>query len=305
MKRRLSVLIAALALLLAGCSSNDPIGGSSASGSTGSGSTSSLVIGSQQYYSNEIIAEIWAQALEHEGVTVQRQFQIGQREIYLPEIQAGRIDLFPDYSGNLMQYLDPQATATDEAAIEQTISQHLGDGLRLLGAAEATDQDSYNVTRANAETYGLTTIADLTKLPTQPVRLGGNSELATRPYGPDGLLATYGVRATVTPIEDSGGPLTVRALTDGTVDVADIYSASPTIKTNDLVTLTDPDNLILPQQVVPIASSNVTDAQAQIINEVSARLTTDELVALNARSVDEQASAAAIATDWLRAQGLI
>ncbi len=85
---------------LAGCASGDPLDNGSTSDSA---SSETLVIGSQDYYSNEIIAELYAQALEENGYTVDRQFRIGQREVYIPEIESGAIDVFPEYTGNLLQ----------------------------------------------------------------------------------------------------------------------------------------------------------------------------------------------------------
>ena len=92
------------------------------------------------------------------------------------------------------------------------------DGLRVLTPAEATDQDSYTVTSAFAQEHGLTAISDLAGV--EGLKMAANSEFATRPYGPDGAAEVYGVAIEVLPVEDSGGPLTVRALTDGTVQVA-------------------------------------------------------------------------------------
>ena len=114
-RRHLAALTALAGVgVLAGCASGDPLGTStpaaSTSGSAGSGAAA-LVVGSQQYYSNEIIAELYAQALEKAGYTVERQFQIGQREVYLPELEAAKIDVLPEYSGNLLQYYDKKATA--------------------------------------------------------------------------------------------------------------------------------------------------------------------------------------------------
>jgi len=114
----------------------------------------------------------------------------------------------------------------------------------------------------------------------------------------------YGVDATVTPIEDSGGPLTVKALKDGTVSAADIYSASPAIASNDLVTLTDPKHMILPQNVTPLVSAKVTTQAADVLNQISAQLTTADLIQLNQRSVTEQQSAATIAKAWLDQKGI-
>jgi osmoprotectant transport system substrate-binding protein len=227
---------------------------SSTASSTASGAA--LVIGSQQYYSNEIIAELYAQALESVGFTVTRQYQIGQREIYLPELEAGKIDVIPEYSGNLLQYYDKSATATDAGQIATALAQALPTGLRALTAAAASDQDSYTVTKAFADQYGLAAIGDLTKAP-QPLKIAANSEFATRPYGPDGVKQAYGVDLQLVPVEDSGGPLTLRALTDGTVQIADLYTADPSIAKNGLVILSDPKNLILPQNVTPIVSTKV------------------------------------------------
>ena len=157
--------------LLAACTQSSPLdGGSTAApagtpaGSTTAAATGTLVVGSQAYYSNEIIAEIYAQALEDAGYTVDRQFQIGQREVYLPELQGGKIDVFPEYSGNLLQYLDKSATAKTGDEVIAALPKALGSSLRPLTASAATDQDSYNVTKANADKYGLASIADLSKV---------------------------------------------------------------------------------------------------------------------------------------------
>lgn len=300
--RRLAGALGA-ALLLSACSSNAPLGTPSAA-PAGSTAATTLAIGSQQYYSNEIIAELYAQALEAKGFTINRQYQIGQREVYLPEVEAGKIDVMPEYSGNLLQYYDAKTTAKSGAEVLSALPTALPKGLRPLTAAAATDQDAYNVTADFAAKYSLATLEDLAKVP-GPIKVAGNSEFEKRPYGPKGLKSFYGIDATVVPVEDSGGPLTVKALKDGTVQAADIYSADPAIGTNKFVTLTDPKNMILPQNVVPIVSAKVDDAAAAVIDKVSAALSTAELVQLNARSVDEQATSAVIAKDWLTQKGLL
>jgi len=292
---------AVLALTLGACGSSDPLASPSASGSAASGA---LVVGSQQYYSNEIVAELYAQSLEHAGFTVTRQYQIGQREVYMDQVKAGKIDVFPEYTGNLLQYLDKSATATDPAEVFSTLRRALPSGLSALEPAAATDQDSFNVTKATADQYGLKTIADLSKLP-QPVKIAGNSELAKRPYGPEGLKSAYGVEAEISPVEDGGGPLTVKALKDGSVPVADLYSASPAIATEGFVTLEDPKHLVLPQNVVALASSKVDDKAKAAIAAVDAKLSTEALVELNRKSVEDKASSATLAKDWLTQQGLL
>ncbi|MDF9714579.1 ABC transporter substrate-binding protein [Nocardioides sp. ChNu-153] len=262
-----------------------------------------IVIGSQDYYSSEIIAEIYAQALEAEDVEVQRDFRIGQREVYLPEIEDGSIDLFPEYSGPLLQYWEPDTTArlTDDvyAALEEAVPE----GLRVLDQADATDQDSYVVTREFSEQYGVTSAADLADVPVE-LTLGANSEAESRPNGPQGLQEAYGVEVGFTPIEDGGGQLTVDALEAGDIQLAIVYTASPVVAQNDLVVLEDPEGLFLASHVVPVASDNVDDEAAAIIDEVSSRLTPEGLLELNVRSVEDQSPAADIAADWLEEQGL-
>ncbi len=286
---------------LAGCASGDPL--DTGSGDGGNGSSETIVIGSQDYYSNEIIAELYAQALEENGYTVERDFRIGQREVYIPEIESGAIDVFPEYTGNLLQYYVPDTSATTSEDVYAELETSLPPGLRVLEQSPATDQDSYNVTRAFSEQNGVTSLADLKNV-TTPLTLGGNSELATRPYGPEGLKQVYGVDVAFTPIEDSGGPLTLKALLDDQVQLVNIYSADPNIEANDLVTLEDPEGLFLASNVVPVVSEKVTDEIAEIIDTVSAALTADDLVSLNSLSVDEQQSADEIASDWLAEKAL-
>ena len=285
---------------LAGCASGDPLDNGSGEGE---GSTETLVVGSQDYYSNEIIAEVYAQALEENGYTVERDFRIGQREVYIPEIEDGAIDVFPEYTGNLLQYYVPDTEATTSEDVYAELETSLPEGLRVLDQSPATDQDSYNVTKVFSDENGVTSLADLKDV-TTPITLGGNSELATRPYGPDGLKEVYGVDVAFTPIEDSGGPLTLKALVDNQVQMVNIYSADPNIAANDLVTLEDPEGLFLASNVVPVVSEKVTDEIAEIIDTVSEALTAEDLVALNALSVNEQQSADQIAADWLAEKSL-
>ncbi|THV41812.1 ABC transporter substrate-binding protein [Glycomyces buryatensis] len=295
MKRRVFSAVLALAgtSALTACSSSDPFD----SGSDG-GDGATIVIGSQDYYSNEIVAEIYAQALEAEGYTVDRQFRIGQREAYLPEIEEGQIDLFPEYTGPLLQYWNPDAAVNLSDEVYAELEQTVPDGLRVLDQSAANDQDSYTVTQEFADEWSLTEIGDLADV-TDPLVLGANSEAETRPFGPDGMKEAYGIDIGFTPIEDGGGPLTVQALEDGDIQLAVVYTASPSIAQGGLVTLEDPEGLFLASNVVPLASDNVDDDAAAVVNGISASMDTADLIALNVRSVEEELPAATIAEDWL------
>ena len=289
---------AALALVLSACGSADPL--EKPSESAEGGSTGTVVIGSQAYYSNEIIAEIYAQALEHDGVEVERKFNIGQRDAYMPDVESGAITLFPEYTGNLLEYVAGEAKSTSPEDVYAELQDALPEGLVALDYAEAADQDTYTVTKQFAEEHGLKTIADLAKVE-GTVTLGGAPELEKRPYGPAAAEQEYGTKLAFS----ATGPTTLEALRAGTVQVADIYSADPAFEKGDLVALEDPQNLILSSNVVPIADASVADEIADIINPVSAKLTTEELVALNVQSTVDKQQPAEIAKAWLEANDLV
>ncbi|KDA05197.1 glycine/betaine ABC transporter [Microbacterium sp. CH12i] len=288
----------AASLVFAGCASSNPLDTPTDSGDAGSSDT--IVIGSQAYYSNEIVAEIYAQALENAGLTVDRQFNIGQRDAYMPELESGAIDLFPEYTGNLLEFLDPEATATSSDDVYAALQDALPDGLTALDYSEASDQDTYTVLKAFADEHSLKTIADLAGAGDGLI-IGGAPEFEQRPYGPAAAEKTYGVK-----LEFSAtGPTTLDALLAGEINVADIYSADPAFQSGDIVALEDPENLILASNVVPIAASDVSDKIADVINPISAALTVKDLVALNAHSTVDELSTPDIAKKWLKDKGLI
>jgi len=302
-KGRLTVLGAVAigaSVALAGCASGDPLD----SGSGESASGDALVVGSQAYYSNEIIAELYAQSLEEAGYTVEREYQIGQREVYVPELEDGSIDVFPEYTGNFAQFLDDSVTEGSPEEVEEALAAALPDGLTSLPIAEANDQDSYTVTQEFSEENDITSLADL-KDYDGTLTVGAPPENETRPYGPPGLKSVYGVDVQSTGIDDGGGPLTVKALLDGSVQLADVYTSSPLIAENDLVVLDDPENLILPQNVVPIVSDRVDEGAQDAIDAVNEVLTTEDLQMLNAKSTEDKETSAAIATEYLTDKGLL
>lgn len=291
----LGAVVVGAALALSGCASGDPLDSGSESGGS-----ETITIGSQAYYSNEIIAEIYAQALENAGFTVERQFNIGQRDAYLPSLENGEIDLFPEYTGNLLQFYNEATTATTSDEVYAELQDALPGGLTVLDQAAATDQDSYNVTAEFAEANNVSSLADLAGL-SVPLTLGGPAELAERPYGPNGLLEKYGVTVAFS----ATGDTTYEDLLAGTITIANVYTADPRIQTDSLVTLDDPEGLFLASNVVPLVNADVADSIAEVINAVQAKLTAEGLIALNVQSTVDQLSSPEIATQWLTENGLI
>jgi osmoprotectant transport system substrate-binding protein len=297
-KGRLAIgaAVVGVSLALSGCASGDPLD----PGTDPDAPADTIVVGSQAYYSNEIVAEIYAQALENAGFEVKRQFQIGQRDAYLPSLESGEVDVFPEYTGNLLQFYDPETTATLPDDVYGELQSVLPDGLTVLDMSDATDQDSYNVTQEFSDENGVTSLADLADAGVELV-LGGAPELEERPYGPSGLSDVYGATVKFS----ATGDTTVDALLEGVVNIANVYSADPRIQTEGLVTLEDPEGLFLASNVVPLVNADIADQVADVINAVSAELTAEGLVALNVQSTVDQMSSADIAEQWLTENGLL
>lgn len=304
---KLSAGIAAvsLGLALSACG-GDPTSDDSSSDDTSSSSSDSITIGSAAFPENEIIAEIYAQALEAKGVKVTKKLNIGAREVYIPALESGEIDLLPEYSGNLLSYLDKDATATSAEDIDEALDDAVPEGLEVLDPAPAEDKDSLNVTSDFAAKNNLKTIADLKNV--DGLKLGANPEFNERAYGIPGLDKIYGITGIeFIPISDGGGPKTLKSLLDGDIDVADIYSTTPSIVENDLVTLEDPESLIAAQNVVPLINEKkASDAVEDVLDKVSAALTTEDLLDLNGKNQGADKTAPAeLAKQWLTDKGLI
>jgi osmoprotectant transport system substrate-binding protein len=273
------MILATVVPLAAGCGSSNPLGGG-----TVSGDLKSLVVGSADFPESKIVAEMYAQALEANGFTVGRQFGIGSRETYIPAVRDHSIDLIPEYTGNLLQYFDSTSIVTKPDDVELALYRALPGDLAILSPSPANDTDTVTVTKDTADKWGLKTIADLAPYSAE-VKFGAPSEFLNRAQGLPGLRARYDLYVSpdnFVAISDGGGPATVRALTNGTVTAANIFSTSPAIKQNNLVVLEDPKRNFLPGNVVPLVSSQkMSDELKKVLDEVSAKLTTEDLADLN------------------------
>ncbi|MBI9001268.1 ABC transporter substrate-binding protein [Corynebacterium sp. CCM 9185] len=313
--RRAGATLAGLALVLplAACTgSSDPLSEGNSGGETKSTrATDSIVIGTANFPESEIIGQIWAETLRNAGFEVEVKSGIGSRDVYLKALQEGSVDIVPEYSGNLAQYFmaaenqELPVGATEEQVLNG-LNKALPAGLATGKAAPGESKDSYRVTRELADQAKLVTLADLDNL--DDIRIASNPELKDRPYGPSGLEELYNIKAdkmSIIPISDSGGPLTIAALTTDKANVANVYTTSPTFDTDgaeiDLVTLEDPENLILPQHILPLMQGKAVSGEArEAITKINADLTTDALLEMNIRNIGpEKADPKTIARDFV------
>ncbi|MEZ0064548.1 osmoprotectant transport system substrate-binding protein [Streptacidiphilus sp. MAP12-20] len=131
---------------------------------TGTGAAgTALKVGSANFQESVLLAEIYAEALRVQGANVTTRLNIGSRETYVPGLKDGSIDLIPEYSGVLLQYFDPKATAVSSADVFAALQKAVPAPLTVLDQSSAQDKDAIVVTKATADKYQLTSIADLAK----------------------------------------------------------------------------------------------------------------------------------------------
>jgi osmoprotectant transport system substrate-binding protein len=123
----------------------------------------SLTVGSANFPENVILGEIYAQALEAQGATVEKKMNIGARPKYWESLKQGSIDLFPEYTGSILVFLDQNSTATSPDDVYASLGKTLPANLVALDKAEAQDSDAVVVTKETADKFNLKTIADLAK----------------------------------------------------------------------------------------------------------------------------------------------
>lgn len=301
--RTAAASLAATAALvgLTACGGSDPLD----SEATQEGADQGVTVGSADFPESQIIAEIYAGALRSDGVEAGTELGIGAREAYVGAVEDGSIDVVPDYTGNLLLYLDPESTAASAEEVRTALPSALPDGLSIQEPAAAENKDAIVVTQETAEANGLSSIADIAPLCGDLV-FAGPPEFQERAYGLSGLATNYGCEpASFEPINDSGGPLTVEALTSGDVDAADIFTTTPAIEEQDLVVLEDPENNFVAQQVVPlVAEERLPDGAGETLDGVSEKLTTEDLIELNqAVSGDDAVTPQQAAEGWLGDNG--
>jgi osmoprotectant transport system substrate-binding protein len=305
MKRTSTLLAGAFAglLLLSACGGgSDPLAPSG--GGEAPAASDTIRIASADFPENRLLAEIYAQALEKAGVTVERDFGIGAREVYFPGLRDGSWDLVPDYTGVLLQHINPDATETAPDEVYTALQAQVPAPLTVLERSSAENKDAVVVTAATAQQYGRS-LTDYGPVCSQLV-VGGPPEFQTRPDGLPGLAETYGCTFKEFRALDTGGPITITALADGTVQAANLFTTDPTIEERGFVVLEDPQNNFAAQNVVPlINSAKATPQVTEALNTVSAKLTTEGLVELNRQlNAPDKPEVDTVAKDWLSANGL-
>lgn len=313
--RRCARLLAVLAVgvLLAGCAA---AGGDIAGTGGPEARDETIIVGSGNFTEHLILANMYADALEHAGFQVNRsKIGVGPREIYFPAMENGEIDVMPEYLGATYNFLFSRQSGESEApvlteveklraAVAELLMQQ-NTGLELLESSPAQNQDALAVTQETAQRFNLQTVSDLAPVAGQLVA-GGPPEEETRRTGLQGLMDVYGITFKDFIVTDVGGPVTLEALKVGRIDVGRVSTTTGFIEAENLVVLEEDKPLIPAENVTPIVRAAVrTPVLEQALNAISRALTTDKLIELNKRVDIDKEDPADVAHDFLVQEGLI
>lgn len=301
MRFRILALVSVLALALAACSS----GGDTETTETIDGPT--ITVASFNFAESTILAEMYAQALEDAGYPVERQLDLGSREVIFPELTSGDLDLLPEYVGSSLSVGFGGSPTSDLASSLADLREAFeAEGVQVLDPAPGEDKNVYVVTGEFADANGVSSISDLADA--GDVTLAGAPECEARdtcyagmvgePYNLDNL-AFEGI---------AEGAVRISALENGEVEVAALFSTQPVIIEKGFVVLDDDQGIVPVENIVPVVSDEIVEAYGDdlvsLLNEITALVTTEALLDLNGRVELNAENPADVAGDFLAENGI-
>ena len=297
-----------LALLASACTSGEGEEQSPAASQSAAADLPEVSIGSAGFPEAALVAEIYAQALEAQGFSVERNLELGERPAVRAAFDAGEINLAPDYLGGLASVLEAEVSSDADATHAAMLEALAEQGQTALDYSPGTDADGFAVRMETADELGLATMSDLAEVADQLV-WGLASGCPENPVCGPGLNEVYGIDISALETEslDPCGAEIAQALNEGAIDVAQVCTTQAEIASFNFVLMEDDGGLAPAQNIAPVLTQELADAGgetlATTLNSVSELLTTEELTALNLR-IAEQESYEDIASQWLADNGL-
>ena len=295
---RAALLVACLIALLPACTAPAPRG---AERDTAEGT---VRFASYDFAENQTLVEVYAQAARRVGLPVSVQHGVGTREVVQPALQQGVVDVVVDYLGTALEFARPGRPRTERTPEElhAALVEALGpSGATVLAPAAAEDQNGFAVTETFADDGRLKRLSDLEPIARNLV-FGGPPECPHRPFCLPGLREVYGLEfGSVRSMPSRAA--TVEALLAGEIHVGLLETTDARLAEAPLVLLPDDRSLQPRENVVPLVRTETLDRFGEplrtALDEVSARLTTADLVELNgAVDLDGLSPAEAAARWW-------
>jgi osmoprotectant transport system substrate-binding protein len=303
----LGAALLALLLVAAACGSGEDDDGTTG----GSQEKGELTVGSDAFAEAQIMGEMYAQVLENAGYTINRQLDIEAREVRLPAMESGEVDIAPEYVHTLLTVVDPENEAAndpevagDAQAVREILNPLLAeDGLTLLEPSEVVDSNALVVTQEFSDDRGVEAVSDLAPI-AGDLTLGGPTECPKRPLCIPGFERVYGIEFGDFKALEYGASIT--ALGGGEIDVALLFSTDGSISEQGFVLLEDDKDLQAADNITPLVREGaLNDEIGSLLNEVSASIETDKITELNKRANVDVEDPADLAEEYLDELGLL
>jgi osmoprotectant transport system substrate-binding protein len=294
------LLVLVLALAGAACGGGDDEGADGGGGS--------LVLGTKDFPEEFILGELYAQALEAEGYTVELKKNIGSTEIIDTALTSGEIDAYPEYLGVTVAVVagvnEPAESA--DATYDMAKEFYEGRGQTISEQTPFFDVDAIGTTEEFAATNNLTTVADLKNLDSFTV--GARPEFRDRFQGLRGMQEVYGL--TNAEFVQLAQGITYQALDDGSVDTINVFSTDAQLASGKYRVLEDPEGVFGFQHVALVIDQGKLeelggDDFMSIIDEVSSLLTNEAIIEMNKAVVLDKQPEAEVARAFLEANDLL
>ncbi|MFI7387427.1 ABC transporter substrate-binding protein [Streptomyces sp. NPDC049813] len=310
-----AVAVGALSAGLAACG-GDSLEGKDDAGSSGDSGAKKgkVVVGAASFTEAKVLGELYRQILSDAGYDASVK-TVENREIYEPQLAKGAIDVVPEYAATLAEFLnlkkngaDAKPVASSDVEATVTALRELAEpqGLKVLDAGGAVDQNAFAVSESFAAKHKLKTLSDL-GASGQKVKIAAGDECEERPFCAPGLKKTYGIDVTGIDPKGVGTTQSKQAVKNGTDQLVLTTTTDATLKNFGLVLLDDDKKLQNADNIIPVV--NAKDAGDQGITDVLGKLTktltTEDLVELNRKVDAERQKEADVAKDYLESKGLI
>ncbi|EFG64858.1 ABC transporter substrate-binding protein [Streptomyces sp. SPB074] len=274
----------------------------------------SLVIGAARFTEAKVLAELYAGVLKDAGYSTSVK-TVQNREVYEPELRKGSIDVVPEYAATFAEWLNhdkngENAKAVASSDVEATVAalRELAEpqGLKVLDAGKAVDQNAFVVTKDYAAEHKLKTLSDLGKSK-EKVTIAAGDECATRSFCAPGLKKTYGINVAGIDPKGVGTPQSKQAVKDGKDQLALTTTTDATLESFGLVVLDDDKKLQNADNILPVVNAKDAgdSAIASALDKLNQTLTTDDLVELNRKVDAERQKEKDVAADYLKEKGLV
>jgi osmoprotectant transport system substrate-binding protein len=294
-------VLVALYLAATGCTASEP-------NTVADAATNTIVVGvSGAFTENQLVAEMYAQVLEHAGYQVERQLDLRSRELSQSALESGQIDLKPEYLSSLLVFVDRNAQASNDPddVASQLRDRLASRGIEVLRPSPAQDTNQFVANAETAQRYGLTTMSSLAPVADQ-LTLGAPPECPQRPFCLAGLKDAYGIVFDDFEPLDVGGPQTVEALKTNEVQIGLLFSTDPSIQVNGFVPLADDRQLQDAEHITPVIRSDKLDEEVRsALDQVSARLSTLAVTALIRKVVVDGEDIGSVARGFLVTNDLL